>query len=523
MQYAAKWAAENGMALDQELTMRDEGLSAYHQHHIKSGALGLFLAAVADGRIVPGSVLVVEGLDRLSRAEPIQAQAQLTQIVTAGITVVTASDGKAYTREGLRTQPMDLVYSLLVMIRAHEESDVKSRRVKAAQRRHAEDWIAGTTRKPLRAGHDPAYLSWDGQRWQIDEQRASAVLRIIELYRAGHGAHKIVTRLTGPEVTPTSGKLSASHVYKMIRSRALYGDRELTIDGEAYVLHDYYPPLMTRDAWDALQASADDRGRRRVKGDMPHIITGWGMTRCGYCGLPMSGQHLSNRRRPGALLVDGHRRLLCSGNSRQTPCPRPGSCSVAPVERAILRYCSDQILLDHLLASRDDGTAEIRTQLAALRGRLGELKRQVERMAAVLAEDDGPTPIAVLRRIREAETAQADITTQIERMERELATSMSGSQTHDQASAWSDLAAAAVDRHDYDARVRVRQMIAQTFERLVIYHHGTDGQSARAIDIVLQAKGGAPRWLQIDRRSGETIPAEGGVETSVAALASILR
>ena len=51
------------------------------------------------------------------------------------ITVVTASDGKTYSREHLKANPMDLVYSLLVMIRAHEESDTKSKRVLASIRR----------------------------------------------------------------------------------------------------------------------------------------------------------------------------------------------------------------------------------------------------------------------------------------------------------------------------------------------------------------------------------------------------
>lgn len=100
-----KWASEHGLQLDSSLTLRDEGLSAYHQQHIKSGALGVFLRAVEDGRVPHGSVLIVEGLDRLSRAEPIQAQAQLAQIVNAGITVVTASDGKAYSRTRLKENP----------------------------------------------------------------------------------------------------------------------------------------------------------------------------------------------------------------------------------------------------------------------------------------------------------------------------------------------------------------------------------------------------------------------------------
>jgi DNA invertase Pin-like site-specific DNA recombinase len=93
-QYAKKWADEHGLTLDDSLSMRDEGLSAYHQKHVKTGALGIFLETVNTGTIPAGSVLVVEGLDRLSRAEPILAQAQLTQIINAGLTVVTAADGK---------------------------------------------------------------------------------------------------------------------------------------------------------------------------------------------------------------------------------------------------------------------------------------------------------------------------------------------------------------------------------------------------------------------------------------------
>lgn len=141
LQYAKAWAAERGLTLDESLSLKDEGLSAFHQRHIKQGALGVFLLAVDEGQIPSGSVLIVEGLDRLSRAEPIQAQAQLAQIINAGITVVTASDGREYNREKLKTQPMDLVYSLLVMIRAHEESDTKSKRVKAAIRRKCEGWL----------------------------------------------------------------------------------------------------------------------------------------------------------------------------------------------------------------------------------------------------------------------------------------------------------------------------------------------------------------------------------------------
>lgn len=83
-----------------------KALSAFHQRHVKQGALGVFLLAVQEGQIPKGSVLIIEGLNRLSRAKPIQAQAQLAQIINAEITVVTASDGREYNRERLKAQHM---------------------------------------------------------------------------------------------------------------------------------------------------------------------------------------------------------------------------------------------------------------------------------------------------------------------------------------------------------------------------------------------------------------------------------
>ncbi|WP_306454031.1 recombinase family protein [Burkholderia sp. MSMB1835] len=160
---------------------------------------GGFLRAVEDGQVPAGSVLIVEGLDRLSRAEPLQAQAQLAQIVNAGITVVTASDGREYNRERLKAQPMDLVYSLLVMIRAHEESDTKSKRVKAAIRRQCQGWIAGTWHAPIRVGKDPHWVrKTEAGGFELADDRAAAVHLVIEIFitRARRGPDRLRARPT---------------------------------------------------------------------------------------------------------------------------------------------------------------------------------------------------------------------------------------------------------------------------------------------------------------------------------------
>ena len=53
------------------------------------------------------------------------------------------------------------------------------------------------------------------------------------------------------------------------------------------------------------------------------------------------------------------------------------------------------------------------------------------------------------------------------------------------------------------------QLVAETFARIVIYHCGITPEAAsRHIDLVLMAKGGEPRMLRIDRKSGAWVAQE---------------
>lgn len=486
--------------------MRDEGLSAYHQRHVKQGALGVFLEAVSAGTIAAGSVLIVEALDRLSRAEPIVAQAQLAQIINAGITVITASDSREYNREGLKAQPMDLVYSLLLMIQAHKESETKSVRVKAAIRRQCEQWIAGTYRGPINNGKDPAWLRRDGQGWALVPEHVAAVNRTIELFRAGEGATRIMRELnaSGLKVAPRGS--AASNLYRVLRLPALYGAKRLEVDGEAYTLLDYYPALMTAEAFADLQHLVDDRSRRRGRGDIVGLITGMRRTYCGYCGAAVVAQNLMCRpKRPDGMLQDGHRRLMCQRNSHAHECPVPGSCSVVPVERAILSWCSDQMNLTAITEGGPDMQAP-RARLAKLRLEITSTERQIVKITDALLADDGPAPAAFARRARDLEAQLEALNAEATATERELAAVAARSTTPALASVWSDLAGRALAM-DYDARLKVRNLVADTFERILIFHAGADAYAAdpKLITIHLISKTGAGRVLNIHRKTGALI------------------
>ena len=504
--YAEKWASEHGLQLDSSLTLRDEGLSAYHQQHIKSGALGVFLRAVEDGRVPHGSVLIVEGLDRLSRAEPIQAQAQLAQIVNAGITAVTASDGKAYSRARLKENPMDLVYSLLVMIRAHEESDTKSKRVKASIRRLCEGWQNGTYRGRVRQGHDPEWIKETEAGWEIDPERAAAVRRAVELYVQGHGGKGIVQRLDaeGLRLYSTTRVNVTTQVYRVIKMPQLAGIKPVSLDGEEYQLKDYYPAVLSADEWTELQRVAAQSGRRRVKGDLPHIITGLGITVCGYCGRPMSGQHLATKKRlPDGRIRDGYRRLLCaSAAAYGGGCAVFGSTSVAPVERAIMSYCSDIVNLQALYGA--DRSQIPRAQVVAARQEVDQISAQLDKLTdAMLASADEGTPAVFARRARQLEVDLAAAHARLQTAELDLAgaarTDISGADA-----AWRALAAG-VEAQKIEPRLQARQLVADTFERIVVYARGVHpdpdaSERDYKIDLVLIARGGVARLLTVDRQ-----------------------
>jgi hypothetical protein len=67
-----------------------------------------------------------------------------------------------------------------------------------------------------------------------------------------------------------------------------------------------------------------------------------------------------------------------------------------------------------------------------------------------------------------------------------------------------------VKSQDYDARLKARQLVADTFARIVVYRMGVEpGEPANsALDLVLVPHGGHPRALRIHRKTGQWLGAE---------------
>jgi DNA invertase Pin-like site-specific DNA recombinase len=505
--YAEVYAKEHGMELDDTLTMVDRGLSAYHQRHVKSGALGVFLENVKNGKIAPGSILIVEGLDRLSRAEPLEAQAQLALIINAGVTVVTAADKKTYSRESLKANPTDLIFSLIVMIRAHEESEWKSKRAKGAIETFCKNWMAGTRKGRLVVGGDPEWVKWNGSAFELVEPNASRVRRIIELYLQGYGSSRIrqiLTKEYGEGTYVRDGLRSRNYciINSLLRERPhlFIGTRLIETSGTQYFLEGYYPPLLDQHKYNELIASYRRPKRTGREASKPSIFTGCnGLFRCGYCDAAMCADTVGKNRtdQRGVVRYDPLRRTRCD-----RPKCRTGSAMIQPLEKAVIEFCSNQMNLNSLVGR--NMSDEIRSRLAASRAALPEQEKRLQRiMDAMFSTDDPPASFAQQARVIEKEIARLNHAIKTDEA---ALLAEANTPTQEAASIWATLAKG-VEDDDIDARIAVRKLVVDTFEKIVFYRHGINPPPVEQIkhqkdkewELLLVSKSGVSRFLRISR------------------------
>ena len=86
------YAESNGLDLAKDAELEDIGISAFKGANVSEGALGRFLEAVKSGAVPPGSYLLVESLDRLSRQQVSTALSLFLRIIEADIVLVTLFD-----------------------------------------------------------------------------------------------------------------------------------------------------------------------------------------------------------------------------------------------------------------------------------------------------------------------------------------------------------------------------------------------------------------------------------------------
>jgi hypothetical protein len=173
-----------------------------------------------------------------------------------------------------------------------------------------------------------------------------------------------------------------------------------------------------------------------------------------------------------------------------------------PIEKAIMAFCTDRMNLSALM-SGGDRMDTLRDRLQSARLKASETEKKLEKLTdALMAAEDGATPLIFIRKARELEAELNQDKSAVQTAERELASASSIS-TPELSDAWSALLNG-VNSADDEARMMARQLVSDTFERIAIYSKGfIYDEKSPTIGLVLVAKGGGSRILIIDKQSGE--------------------
>src|SRR5471032_189288 len=406
------YARTHGLELDTELRFSDLGVSAFRGKNASTGALRVFLRAVEDEQIETPCYLLVESLDRISRSVVTEAQGLFLSIIGQGVTLVTLSDSKVYSKAAIDANPIELIMSLLVMIRAHEESDTKSKRLKQA-------WAGKRQRvergEVLLTSKAPGWLkvtkSEDSRKGRIEvlEDRAAVVRRIFALTLAGQGKEAIARTLNAEGVSPfgRAEVWHASYVQKVLTNPAVVGTLvtgtlEHT-DGKAHrqalgTIHDYYPAVVDQDTFARVQAVKSSTVKTKGAAVVQNPLAGLGV--CPLCESRMT------RVTKGSGAKAGRPYLVCSKAKGGAGCEYR-TVRLDDVEDAI-RHSYDQ-LADSLQAYGSEGLAKDLQNLEAS-VMIGE--DQIAELLDALQEV-GRSP-ALIKRLRELEAEMEGIKREIQ-------------------------------------------------------------------------------------------------------------
>ncbi|MBK1815728.1 recombinase family protein [Luteolibacter yonseiensis] len=275
-----KYCRERGLLLDESMSYQDLGVSAWKGMNLDDrNGLGQLVAACQDGLIPPGSAIVVEAMDRISRQRPRRVSTLLgrfldefrVEIHLIGIEKVLLPDVPTAAEEG-----MDLMYIAMLASRAAEEQETKSDRLKAAFERKRRKVADGTKLMETKPGKMPWWIVYNGKSLESPPDRAE-VVRSIYLWTAdGVTAPEIARRLQAsgiPTWRPVTKIWTSARVRDLVRSRAPEGILSETpktaVSGLTYEVPGYYPKLVDADI--AERARAAMTANRRQAG-RPHEI-----------------------------------------------------------------------------------------------------------------------------------------------------------------------------------------------------------------------------------------------------------
>ncbi|WP_137956731.1 recombinase family protein [Burkholderia sp. 4M9327F10] len=398
---AREWCARHGWTLDEKLSIHDLGVSGFNKDNISRGALATFLQAVSGGLVPQGSYLIIENLDRLTRADLPTAVTLLLSIVQSGITCVTLMDGQEWSKERL-TNPADFMLSVMLLYRGHDESRVKSQRIRAVHDRAREQLDRSVF------GRAPGWLrrTADGSDWEEIPELVEIVKKVFEFAASGYGGVAIAKQANAENwlVPSLSAREKGTGWHttlptKLVRNRAVLGELEFHVirDGQStpsgQVVEKWYPEIISEELFFRANAAIDARRGKPNRRDATYRNVFQGVIFCGHCGATLARKAKAGSKKNSK----GYAQYVCSDRHRgASSCP---NYNAKELERALIpllyRYFSEHLGDDTRLSS-------LRDELASVKGEISDLDKRRSRLAEAIEQAELPIP-TLIKRLAECE------------------------------------------------------------------------------------------------------------------------
>jgi len=395
---ANKWCEINGFKLDVSDEFTDKGKSAFSGANTKAGELSILQQKLGSGEIAPGSILIVEAFDRLTRQELGVAIGLLTSLISSGLIIVTLSDKRIWDKEAMNDLT-SFITSVLLLHRGHNESHEKSKRLRKTFDIHR------TKLSAQAFGTAPGWLSRKDKLspWVVDEKKAAIVRKVFELSAKGLGS-KAISKIANDEkwevptrLNLTDGRWHAQMASNILRNRAVLGELQHRLTSyEAREQHwkgvdigepikNHYPPIVSNEMW--LAARASIRGRDVARRRDTHYYNVFsGLMYCGHCGAPI---HRKSEKH-------GYSRGQLNCADRLAGLTACGTMSAKNLDGPLL-----QALYEHSHESLcDERTRQKGDEIAAIEAAIEENRRQSESIAEAVASTNGRIKAFVNKAVR---------------------------------------------------------------------------------------------------------------------------
>lgn len=362
------WLAHNPEYTRYERKFEDLGVSGFDGDHVAAGALGKLLAAIEEGHIPAGSVVLVEAMDRFSRLKPMATLKHLESIVESGVELVTLDDNQRYGASCLADNA--LLQLAMKAKAAHDYSKRLSDYSTGSYNERAKQAKLGLSIKR----RNPFWLTNEGE---LEPEPAKALEQVFQAFANGTPLRTLAIQYA----QYFANRQSLKHA---LRNPAAIGHWQRTttvdVDGKkrrvrGELIKNTFKPAISEELFYQVQKLLDDLAEQAPTVARKFPLAG--LLQCGDCGSNMVLLRQNARQQTDAVRC--YRRMQNSSNctnQKTIPVPVVGWFYVETRKPHAFR------------AYQRTKLPENQRQRIKLEGQIAQLKQQQARLRVLVQMDD---------------------------------------------------------------------------------------------------------------------------------------